>query len=337
MTRLKKISIILVVGLLTFGCTKLLVGEDPKNTPVQTFESFWHGIDATWPEFESKHVNWDSVYNVYRSQVTTSTPDAELQRIFKAMIKILHDGHTNVFPNAFTPIGYYPPFSHNYFGFTWVRTHYNLNIKGNASIVYGRLGTDVGFIYIANFSGEMSQYAIIDDILTEFADVKGIIIDVRDNTGGNTQNSLTIASRFADRERQYEFVRYRLNAETKTMGDFIGYSIQPEGPRQFKGKVAVLSNRYSFSATEDFIFMMTSFPNVTIIGDNTGGGSGSRPILKELPNGWAYRVSTTLVSGLDKIPITDGIAPDIRVSINKNDSINAVDPVIETAKATVLK
>jgi len=76
---------------------------------------------------------------------------------------------------------------------------------------------------------------------------------------------------------------------------------------------------------------------LTLIGDNTGGGSGSRPILKELPNGWAYRVSTTLVSGLDKLPITNGIAPDIRVLINKSDSINGVDPVIEKAKVTVLK
>jgi hypothetical protein len=48
-------------------------------------------------------------------------------------------------------------------------------------------------------------------------------------------------------------------------------------------------------------------------------------------------VSTTLVSGLDKIPITNGIVPDIKVLINKSDSINGVDPMIEMAKTTVLK
>src|SRR5438045_9498089 len=100
------------------------------------------------------------------------------------------------------------------------------------------------------------------------------------------------------------------------MSDFVEYSISPAVSKQFKEKVTVLTNRYSFSATEDFIFMMTSFPNVTLIGDNTGGGSGSRPILKEMPNGWAYRVSTTLVSGVDKITIKNGIAQDIRVFVN---------------------
>ena len=52
-----------------------------------------------------------------------------------------------------------------------------------------------------------------------------------------------------------------------------------------------------------FSGLFDRFPNVTVIGDNSGGGSGSRPILKELPNGWAYRVSSSLVSGVDKIGI----------------------------------
>src|SRR5882724_5301050 len=108
MINLKKIAIALAASTLIFGCTKLLVGEDPKNTAVDTFETFWHGVDATWPEFESKHANWDSVYSLYRPQVTASTQNADLQRIFQAMLPVLRDGHTDVYPNASTTIGYYP-------------------------------------------------------------------------------------------------------------------------------------------------------------------------------------------------------------------------------------
>jgi len=95
MINLKKIAIALAASTLIFGCTKLLVGEDPKNTAVDTFETFWHGVDATWPEFESKHANWDSVYSLYRPQVTASTQNADLQRIFQAMLPVLRDGHTS--------------------------------------------------------------------------------------------------------------------------------------------------------------------------------------------------------------------------------------------------
>ncbi len=337
MSVLNKISMMLLIVGVIAGCTKTLIGEEPANTPVDTFESFWHGIDETWPEFESKHPNWDSVYKVYRPQVTPSTPPSELQRIFKAMLPVLKDGHTNVYPNLNTTLGYFPGFPRNYFGFSWIRTHYFLNTRGNNSMVYSKLGTDIVYIYVANFSGSTSDYTIIDNILNDFGTVKGIIIDVRNNGGGNTRNSQTIASRFADKEHLYEYVRFRVSAKSKALGDFIGYSLPPAGAQQFKGKVAVLTNRYSYSATEDFILMMRAFPNVTLIGDNTGGGSGSRPILKELPNGWTYRVSTSLVSGTDKVPIANGIVPDIKMTITKSDSVRGVDPIIEMAKSVVLK
>jgi hypothetical protein len=318
------------------GCTEIIMGEDPKGTAENTFESFWHGIDDTWPEFESKHTNWDSVYAVYRPQVTASTTDIELRGIFAAMLPVLKDGHTDVYPNSKTTIGYYPPFPRNYFGFTWIVQKYGLFVRGNNSMVYGFFGPDIGYIYIANFAASADKYTIIDDILKEFKNVKGIIIDVRNNGGGNSLNSKNIASRFADKTNVYEYVRFRINSQTKDLGDFWSGEIAPAGPSQFKGKVAVLTNRYSFSATEDFVLMMKSFPNVTLIGDNTGGGSGTRPVLKELPNGWTYRVSSTLLSGVDKVPITNGIAPHIRISLSKTDSLNGKDPIIETAKNIVL-
>ncbi|HWA34313.1 MAG TPA: S41 family peptidase [Cyclobacteriaceae bacterium] len=335
--KLKKTFLFLIVIALATGCTKLLVGEEPKSNSVDTFEAFWRGVDETWPEFQSKHANWDSVYKVYRPQVTPSTSSADLQRIFKAMLPVLRDGHTDVYPDASTTIGYYPPFRTNYYGFPWIKSRYPMNIKGNNVMAYGKLTPDVGFIYIATFSGSTADYNIIDGILTEFSGVKGIIIDVRNNQGGNTLNSQTIASRFADTQHLYEYVRFRLNPDSKAMGDFIGYTISPSGRQQFKGKVAVLTNRYSFSATEDFVLMMKTFPTVTLVGDNTGGGSGSRPILKELPNGWAYRVSSTLVSGADKLPITNGIAPNMLVLMSRADSLKGVDSVIEAAKAAVVK
>jgi hypothetical protein len=334
---LKHTLLVLIITALATGCTKILVGEEPKSNAVDTFEAFWRGVDETWPEFESKHANWDSVYRVYRPQVTPSTSSTDLQRIFKSMLPVLRDGHTNVYPDASTTIGYYPPFRANYYGFAWIKSRYPITFKGNNVISYAKLTPDVGFIYVATFSGATSQYNIIDDILTEFANVKGIIIDVRNNQGGNTLNSQTIASRFADNQHLYEYVRFRLNTTSKAMDDFIGYTIAPAGQQQFKGRVAVLTNRYSFSATEDFVLMMKTFPTVTLIGDNTGGGSGSRPILKELPNGWAYRVSSTLVSGVDRLPITNGISPNMLVLMTKADSLKGTDSVIEAAKGVVLK
>lgn len=332
---IRRTSIVLVI-LLLGSCSDIFLGKDPEPGAAQTFESFWHGVDGLWPEFETKRVNWDSIYTAYRPQITDATTDVQLLKIFKDILPVLRDAHTSIYPTKdYHPITYYGAFPRNHFGFSWVRQHYLSSIKGNSSLAYGFVGQDIGYIYIANFSGQDSYYTIIDDILNEFKDVKGIIIDVRSNGGGNTRNGQTIASRFADGIHDYEYVRFRQNPTSKAMSDFYTLTIGPSGPKQFRGKVALLINRYSYSATEDFILAMKTFSQVTVIGDNTGGGSGSRPLQRELPNGWTYRVSSMLVAGADKVPITAGIAPNIRMSITKADSINGVDPIIETAKTTV--
>ncbi|MBQ2208436.1 MAG: peptidase S41, partial [Prevotella sp.] len=40
-----------------------------------------------------------------------------------------------------------------------------------------------------------------------------------------------------------------------------------------------------FSAANDFAVIMHALPNVKLIGDHTGGGSGL-PMSNSLPNGW---------------------------------------------------
>ena len=54
----------------------------------------------------------------------------------------------------------------------------------------------------------------------------------------------------------------------------------------------LLINRHSYSATNDFVNAMRYFPNVTLVGDKTGGGSGL-PFSSELPNGWGVRFSAS--------------------------------------------
>jgi C-terminal processing protease CtpA/Prc len=64
---------------------------------------------------------------------------------------------------------------------------------------------DIGYLIIPTFSGQGegltiadSRYLVIDDILSRWKNMKGIIIDVRWNSGGNSINAETVAGRFAD-------------------------------------------------------------------------------------------------------------------------------------------
>ena len=49
---------------------------------------------------------------------------------------------------------------------------------------------------------------------------------------------------------------------------------------RWQKQAVVLTNRRSFSATNDFVNRMKILPKVTIIGDKTGGGSGPALLLR---------------------------------------------------------
>lgn len=334
---MKQLLLIFAFLVSATSCRDAVLGSDPGNSPVDTFDEFWKGVALTWPAFETKNVNWDSLYTVYRPQVDVTTNNFNLNKVLTSLLYNLKDSHTTIYPKGAPTISYYPRYPTNFYGINWIRRNYPSNYKGNQAISYGLLNSDVGYIYIGSFGNSSSQYQLIDNILAEFGDVKGVIIDVRGNTGGSSANSETIASRFTDQKRTYGFARYRVNREKNNLSEFFPAEIYPGGATQFKNKVAVLSNRYSYSATEDFLLMMKVLPQTIILGDFTGGGSESRPILKELPNGWTYRVSSRLSYDADKKLISAGVRPDLVVQTIRPDSVRGKDSIIEQAILEVLK
>ena len=73
--------------------------------------------------------------------------------------------------------------------------------------------------------------------------------------------------------------------------------------------------------------MMRALPNVMLVGDHTGGGSGM-PMSNSLPNGWTVRYSACPMYDKDRQQTEFGIAPDIQVSIGSSED----DEIIETAR-----
>src|SRR5690606_33261728 len=68
------------------------------------------------------------------------------------------------------------------------------------------------------------------------------------------------------------------------------FDIEDSSP--FLGKIALLTNRKSYSASSFFAMYMQANPRCILVGDQTGGGGGA-PAYTELQNGWFLRVSAT--------------------------------------------
>ena len=92
------------------------------------------------------------------------------------------------------------------------------------------------------------------------------------------------------------------------------------------------------SAANAFAVWMHELPNVTLVGDHTGGGSGM-PLNNSLPNGWSVRFSACPMYDNQKQQTEFGIDPDVKVSLNYDLTYGdePKDDIIEAARQLLVK
>jgi hypothetical protein len=146
----------------------------------------------------------------------------------------------------------------------------------------------------------------------ELAPVAALVIDVRNNTGGDDRTVQLLANRFADRRRLYLTSQIRRGAGHDDFEAIRLWHVAPAG-RSFTAPVALLTNRHTMSAAENFTLAMRALPNVTTIGERSAGVFADI-YTDTLPNGWQFAVPYTL--HLDHHGLSwegVGLVPDMRV------------------------
>lgn len=329
---MRKFTVIIFASLLLLvvSCEKILIEADPDNLPENNFELLWTEIDENYTFFEFKNINWDSVYYAYKAEINNDLKNPRLFEIMTDMLHELRDGHVNLYSEL--------NYSESYKWYVNNKRNFNfLNIQenylGNDFVTAGPFLTNVidsvGYIYFESLSDDFSEKDI-DKVIGNFSGLKGIIFDVRNNGGGRNKTGEITSSRFADRKRLVSYTLYKTGPEHNDFSDPQPNFIIPGGKVQFLKPVAILSNRLTYSAANDFVLNMSAFPHVTIIGDVTGGGGGT-PYDYELPNGWRCRFPRTQTLATNGFNIEHGISPDIQVHLSKSDENKGFDTIIETA------
>ncbi|MBU2877055.1 S41 family peptidase [Aliiglaciecola lipolytica] len=185
----------------------------------------------------------------------------------------------------------------------------------NEGIGYLHIGKMLGFHEdndeadtLQNDTDEIAAIdAILDEALSDLANVEGLIVDVRTNNGGHEFVSLAIASRFADS---------RVLAYTKKHGKTSPTQeifIEPRGEHTFTGPIALLVSATTVSAAETFAMSMSVLDNVTLIGETTQGAF-SDIMDWTLPNGFDIALSSEFYYDVDGNWLEgEGVPVDIEV------------------------
>jgi C-terminal processing protease CtpA/Prc len=328
---------ILALGLLG-SCEKIAFEREIKNTPTNNFYYLWSQVDDKYAFFENKNVDWDSIYEIYRPLVNDEMSDDSLFSVLGNMLNELKDGHVNLIS----------PFNISRYDITMlgpvnidtrvVKENYlgsNYYTTGSFSHNFIR-DEKIGYIRYASFSNSMITDYELDYILEKYKNTTGLIIDIRQNGGGYVSNVFKLLSRFTTDDRVLYETQIKSSAAENafTLLEKV-YSPNYENTK-YSGKVAVLIDRGSYSASSFFAVCTLAYDNIFLVGDYTGGGLGL-PNGGQLPNGWTYRFSITRTIAVDGKDYESGVPPDYRVFLTDLSVSIGVDNVIETAADKILE
>ena len=333
---MKRILLICATGIISLlgliGC----IDEDVfPDTPQGNFEALWKIIDEHYCFFDYKQheygLDWNTIYNKYKVRVNDKINREQLFEILTDMLAELKDGHVNLS----TPFDYgrYWAWQENYptnFSDTLQRRYLGTDYKISSGFRYTILDDNIGYVYYDSFQNGIGE-GNLDEIIHQMILCNGLIIDIRNNGGGNLTYAEKLAARFCHEKTLVGYLQHKTG---KGHGDFSELKeqyIEPSSNMRWLKPVVVLTNRHVFSAANEFVKYMKCMPLAKIVGDRTGGGAGL-PFSSTLPNGWTVRFSACPMFDCHRQHTEFGIEPDFYVNLTNTDFTKGKDTLIEFAR-----
>jgi peptidase S41-like protein/tricorn protease-like protein len=319
--------------------------------PEKNFEQLWKTFHRRYPFFALRKVDWIMQYETFRPKVTRKTSDAELFDIFSRMLAPLNDGHVELMAKAGRPQKkrYFNPelkprfrreFTNPEIKQLFKTTNKTLVANGfsqptetQAWMLHYCRSRTFGYIRILELEGvrKIGLITALNTIARDFNTLQGIIIDVRDNPGGDDATAITIINRFCDRKRVAFHRKTKIGPGDDDFTALRTWHIEPQGNAQFTGPIVLLTCDSVFSGAEVFALGLKQLPHVVIIGDHTNG-IFSYQLEKTLPNGWQYCLSYQKYLSPAMVCYEGrGVPADIYLLNKRADIVKGVDPLVARA------
>ncbi|CCG98398.1 hypothetical protein FAES_0386 [Fibrella aestuarina BUZ 2] len=320
-----------------------------RKSPERNFEAFWGLFNQHYAHFETRGVDWHQQYQRYRPQVDARTDDSTLLDIMKQVVAPLRDGHVVISPTGDLPASAkYSRFLKEYptkeqqRQFQQVTLAY-LQKQGFGAFTRFRsepyqLGgycrsDRYGYLQVNGFGGmPLNEFARqLDEMVVAFADVEGVLLDIRVNGGGAPAYLDALTSRLTQVRRLVGYGRTRWHKPHAEYSPWSAYYLHPApGPKLIKPTL-LLTSGATISAGDHCALYLKQLPYVRLVGENTNG-IFSPMWGATLPNGWELALSNGQSVDPRRVSYEGrGVPVDLPVEHRREDTERSLDIGIQKA------
>lgn len=317
---MNKFSTFLIIFISTFlcGCQKSDFSYD--ETPQANLDALWTLIDQRYCFLTYKEqqldINWQQIHATYSDRLGEGMTRVQLFEVLCQMLSELKDGHVNLATSL--DLGrnwsWREDFPENLD--TELRQRYlGTDYRIASGLKYAILPDNTAYVVYESFSDAIGD-GNLSDMIAYLRLCNGMILDIRGNGGGELTNAEKLSRRFTNEKRLVGYMLHKTGTGHDDFSEPRAEYVEPSDGIRWQKPVVLLTNRSCYSAANIFVRNMKEMPLVTVMGDQTGGGSGL-PFTSELPIGWSVRFSASPSLDARGQQIEFGIQPDVYASLDE--------------------
>lgn len=327
---MKNLIILSLFSFLSISCTHNIY-QDYNNQEV--YMEFWTYVDENYIFFEEKEVDWDEVRSKHALHLDENSTDSELKEAMEKSILELRDNHNALKTDTgFTEFYDVKEGYEIHFSLVNIKEKYiEGSLTETESFDYGYLREDILYVHLPKTVNIYALQNLLRELITD--DIIALVIDVRDNGGGNSNLVPELLGDFVE-EKTFLGTYVEKSGPGHEDEVHIAMHAEPSEDVYFDLNTYMLTNRKSYSATSYFTAMCKGLDNFKIVGQITGGGAGGTSTL-ELSNGWLLSVSVSDFKDKEGLSIEQGVMPDVVINNSVEDIENGKDLMLEAVLSMI--
>ena len=327
------LSIIAVLLALLTSCQRS--GYEYDDTPQGNLDALWTLIDQRYCFLSYKEeklgFKWSEMHAKYSARLNPNMSRVQLFEVLCQMLSELKDGHVNISTSLDLGRNWswkedFPENLNTELRQKYLGTDYHIG----SGLKYTILPDNIAYVVYESFSDGIGE-GNLSDMLAYLKLCNGMILDIRGNGGGELTNAERLSRRFTNEKVLVGYMCHKTGTGHDDFSEPQAEYISPSEGIRWQKPVILLVNRSCYSAANIFVRNMKEMPQVTVMGDWTGGGSGL-PFSSELPIGWSVRFSASPMYDCRMQHIEFGIEPDITCSLDALQAAEGKDSMIEEAR-----